>query len=171
MSSREFIPVRVEDVASLVTSIEQVVTAAVRSATLLTQNGKTIDDHQVHAERIAYVATELEACKAITAYARDAEAAGASDAALYAEQAGVYVGEVAARLYASALVASADFDLPDGLLRSALGGEATLARIGDFTAEDRVRAIGRRVAESRGANNSWLPSEDVLMLEAEKVTK
>ena len=114
----------------------------------LTDGGRGIDEHQVHAERVAYAATELEACKAITAYARDAKAAKAPDAALYAEQAAVYVGEVAARLYASALVASADFGLPEGLLRSALGADAILARIGDFTAEARIRAIGRRVAES-----------------------
>lgn len=164
MTDRALPPVRLDDVAALVAAIEDVVTAAVRSATELTQSGKGIDDHQVHSERIAYAATELEACKAITAYARDAASAGASDAALYAEQAAVYVGEVASRLHATALVAQADFKLPTGLLEGALGSAATIAKIGDFTAEARVRAIGRRVADARGANHSWLPSEDVLMV-------
>ena len=164
MSDRSFSPARLEDVAVLTAAIGEVVDAAVKSASALTGEGNRIDDYQVHSERIAYAATELEACKALTAYARAAAEARAPDAALYVEQAAVYVGEVAAKLYGAAQVASQDFNLPDGLLGRTLGSAAVLARIGDYTAEARVRAVGLRVAESRGANNSWLPSEDVSMV-------
>jgi len=164
MSERVPTPVKLEDVRGLVSAIDEVVTAAVTAAAHTTDKGKAIDDHQVHAERIAYVATELEACKAITAYAADAHAAGAAEADLYAEEAAAFVGEVAAKLYAAARVAARDFSLPDGLLERAVGSAAMVARISDFVSEDRIRAIGRRIAERKGANNSWLPSEDVTMV-------
>ena len=112
MSERVPTAVSLEDVRGLVAALEEVVAAAVASAARVTDDGKAIDDHQVHAERIAYVSTEIEACKAITAYATDARAARAADADLYAEEAAVFAGEVAARLYGSARVAAADFGLP-----------------------------------------------------------
>ena len=164
MSERVPTPVKLEDVRGLVSAIDEVVTAAVAAAARTTNSGKAIDDHQVHAERIAYVATELEACKAITAYAADARAAGAADANLYVEEAAVFAGEVAAKLYGSVRMAARDFALPDGLLERTVGSAATVSRIGDFVSEDRIRAVGRCVAERKGTNNSWLPSEDVVMV-------
>jgi alkylation response protein AidB-like acyl-CoA dehydrogenase len=35
----------------------------------ITDNGKGIDDHQVQTERLAYLATEVEAARALSAYA------------------------------------------------------------------------------------------------------
>ena len=34
----------------------------------ITEKGKGIDEHQVHAERLAYVSTEVEAARALLAY-------------------------------------------------------------------------------------------------------
>jgi (2S)-methylsuccinyl-CoA dehydrogenase len=164
MSEGTLRPVDLGDVDRLVGAIEAVVSDAVKAASQRTKQGAAIDEHQVHAERIAYVATELEGCKAMTAYARAAKAAGAADASLYAEQAGVYAGEVAAKLYASTRFAPADFGLaPDAVERS-LGTTEVTRQIGDFVSEARIRAIGRTVAEQGGANDSWLPSEDVVMV-------
>jgi alkylation response protein AidB-like acyl-CoA dehydrogenase len=39
----------------------------------ITENGKGIDDHQPHSERLAYLATEVEAARALLAYAQGAQ--------------------------------------------------------------------------------------------------
>lgn len=157
-------PVNLAEVDQLVAAIEEVSKAAVQAASRTTEKGTAIDAHQVHAERVAYLATEVEACKAIAAYARDAANAAADDADLYAEEAAVYAGEVAAKLYGNARFAEADFGLEAGLADRLLGTAEAAARINDYVSEGRIRAIGRKVAERRGANNSWLPSDDVVMV-------
>jgi hypothetical protein len=49
----------------LLSALERVVDAAVDNARKTTERGKTIDDHQVHCERVSYLATELRAAKAL----------------------------------------------------------------------------------------------------------
>ena len=89
---------------------------AVASST--TEKGRGIDKHQVHSERVAYAATQVEACRAILKFAKDADAAGSDESALYLEQAAVYVGEVASRLGAEMRAAANDYGLADNSLAS-----------------------------------------------------
>jgi len=164
MSQHEPNRISLDDVDALVGSIDAVVREAVAAASELTQGGRGIDEHQVHCERIAYAATEIEACQALAAYARAAADAGAGEASLYVEQAAAYVGEVAAGLFGKITAAADDFRLPSGLLDSTLGSASAQDAIRSFTAEARLRAIGRRVAEQRGVNNQWMASEDAVMV-------
>ena len=153
-----------DDVDALLADARRVVDAAVAAAAKKTDKGRTIDDQQVHCERIAYAATEVAAAEASAAYARATRDNRAADSDLYAEQAAVYAGEIAGKLLSDVTTAQQDYDLPTDLLAHTLATERALVAIRSFKDEARVRAIGRRVAESRGANNSWMDSEDAVMV-------
>ncbi len=156
--------VSLDAVDRVVSAIGKVVGEAVSAASRRTDNGRAIDDHQVHSERVAYAATELEACKAFLKYARDARTAGADDAGLYAAESAAYAAEVGARVFGSVMAAASDYALPAGLLEAELAHPEVQALIRDFGAEHRLRAIGRRIAERRGVNDTWLPAEDSVMV-------
>ena len=93
MSASQPNPVSVDRIETLFAAIEAVVGESVAVASSATKKGRGIDDHQVHCERVAYAATQVEACRSILQFAKDADAA--DESALYLEQAAVYVGEVA----------------------------------------------------------------------------
>jgi (2S)-methylsuccinyl-CoA dehydrogenase len=163
MKEREAAAVKIADVSALVAEIDEVVRAAVKSASARTSGGKDIDSWQVHAERVAYAATEVLAAKAMVEYA-EATAAAGGDAGLATDQAAVFAGEIAAKITGQIVAAAADWDLPADLFDTTLGSAATRKRIGLCADESRVRAIGRVVAGQRGAHNAWLPEEDVVMI-------
>ncbi|MDZ4278260.1 MAG: acyl-CoA dehydrogenase family protein, partial [Dehalococcoidia bacterium] len=71
----------------------EAIDGAVASAARLTNGGKLIDEHQVHAERIAQLATEARAANELVAYAERRAQAGKRDA-LAEEQAFVFAAEV-----------------------------------------------------------------------------
>src|SRR5262245_62849955 len=73
---------------------------AIAAAKKVTQDGKAIDDHQVHAERVAYAATEVAAAEALAAYAAERRAAGQADATTD-RMAAAFAGEIAAKLRAT----------------------------------------------------------------------
>ncbi len=163
MSDRDFAQVTLDQVDSLVQDLDRLVKAAISAASGLTEGGRRIDDHQVHAERVAYVATEVEAAKALLEYARAAEGAGSADV-LLVDQCAAFVGEVAAKLHGQLIAASRDFALPEELLGETVGADKARRLIADFTDQARLRAIGRHVAQVRGVNNSWLADEDIVMV-------
>jgi (2S)-methylsuccinyl-CoA dehydrogenase len=157
-------PVSLNAVDEVVAAIDELVAGAIAVASAATNAGKAIDDYQVHTERIAYAATECEAAKALAAYARKAGDAGADDADLYREEAGIYAAEVASRLLGEVTQAADEYALPAGLLDKTLAKPELQPTIRDLSAEARYRAVGRRVAESRGVNNGWLDPDDLVMV-------
>jgi (2S)-methylsuccinyl-CoA dehydrogenase len=164
MSASQPNPIPVDRIEALFAAIEAVVGESVAVASSTTEKGRRIDDHQVHCERVAYAATQVEACRSILQFAKDADAAGSDESALYLEQAAVYVGEVASRLGAEMRAAANDYGLADNSIETTIGSAESEAAIRDFTAEARVRAIGRQVAETKGVNNGWMASEDDVMI-------
>jgi (2S)-methylsuccinyl-CoA dehydrogenase len=163
MSERDYEAVELGQVADLAGRMDEVVQAAIDAARSITDGGQGIDDHQVHCERVAYLATEVAAAKALIDHAGAAAAAGA-DEPLLVEEAAAFTGEIAARFIASHAAAGPDWRLPEGLFDRTLGADDTIAAIRAFTAEARLRAIGRSVADTRAANNGWLESEDAVMV-------
>ncbi|HYC01389.1 MAG TPA: acyl-CoA dehydrogenase family protein [Candidatus Limnocylindrales bacterium] len=163
MSDRTVSKVALDDVDALVAALETIVQQATAAASRRTDGGKNIDDHQVHSERIAYVATEVAAARALAEYARAATDAGSADDTLI-DQAALVAGEIAARFSGQIVAAGDDFDLPTGAFENAIGNDAMRARIRAFADEGRARSIGRKVGERRGANNAWLPEDDVVMV-------
>src|SRR5207237_720979 len=53
--------------------------SAIASASRLTEGGRLIDEHQVHAERIAQLTTEARAAEEVLSYACDRAEAGRPD--------------------------------------------------------------------------------------------
>src|SRR5215510_16350463 len=54
---------------TIVSAVERALDQAMTQARHLTQGGQSIDDYQVHCERLAYQATELQAAQALLRYA------------------------------------------------------------------------------------------------------
>lgn len=127
----------------------QTVEAAIAAAARLTEGGRLIDDYQVHAERIAQIATESHAAVELLAYAERLAAAGKRDI-LAEEQALVFAAETVHKLRSAIEVHPDAFGL-DAAARARLQDPALLALVRAGLAEPRIRSIGARVTEARGA--------------------
>ncbi len=151
-------PPALDDAAHLVAAAGAVLESALQHGRRLTSNGRGIDEHQVHCERLAYLSTELAAAESLVAYAR-AQAEAEPDR-LVPHLAFAFAAEVAHRLRSSLHAHGQDFGVEG---TSALDGPqlATLVRAG--LAEARFRAIGREVIARRGVNDCWLPDELAVM--------
>ncbi len=135
----------------------QVAESAIESAARLTDGGKNIDEHQVHAERIAQVATEARAAAELVSYAEGQASTGKADA-LAEDEAFAFAAEV---LHKSRNAIEADpemFGIDSGLADALQGSEIRgLIRAG--MSEALVRDIGRRVIDARGAFTAELDDE------------
>ena len=163
MSDRQPQSVSTSQIASLIDRMEEVVALTTRATSELTGGGKRIDDHQVQAERVAYTTTEVEACRALLEYAEGAAAAG-QDAGLLIDEAALFSGEIAAKMRSQLVAAGSDTGVSDADAARLLGDDEATELVRTFTDEARARAIGRAVADVRGANNDWVDSEDVVMV-------
>ena len=119
--------------------------AVLAAGTTTTNGGKAIDDHQVHAERIAYAATEVAAAEALAAYAADRRAAGRRRH--HRQMAAAFAGEIAAKLRGDdrgpLRTTSAS---PTSVLGRTLGRAGRCAAaIRAAQHESRLREIGREV--------------------------
>ena len=141
----------------LVDTATEAVDNAVVAAGRLTEGGRNIDDHQVHAERIAQLATEVRAAREMAAYGERQAAAEHRDA-LAEEQAFAFAAEAVHRLRGAVEADPDTFDLDDAMLERLNDAELrSLVRSG--LAEARVRAIGVRVLEARGAHATELEDQ------------
>jgi (2S)-methylsuccinyl-CoA dehydrogenase len=136
----------------LADAAREAVDAALEAGARLTGGGRSIDEHQVHAERLAQHATEARAAGELVAYCERQSAAG-KRAAIAEEQALIYAAEAVHKLRGAAEIDSEAFGLSDAA-RERLDGVRPLVREG--LAEARVRALGARVIESRGAHQTEL---------------
>ncbi len=139
----------------LYSGLGRVVDAALEHARKTTDQGKGIDEHQVHCERVSYLATELHAARALAAYA---EAAGGEDP-LAAEMAAAFVADVAARCRSQVATHLEAFGFKEPFLDDTLDAPEVRALIRAGASEERVRSIGRDVLAGGGANRSWLEGE------------
>jgi (2S)-methylsuccinyl-CoA dehydrogenase len=118
--------------------------------------GRDIDEQQVAVERLADLATRLRAARDLADYARGA-------GPLFREQAAVFAGEVASAVERVAR----DHGPEHGLDESDLPTDDLRRFVRAALREDRVRAIGRAVAERRGRNDG--PLDEVLELTRDTV--
>jgi len=144
-------------VEQLVATLEGVVREAIGVAAKRTDGGKGIDAEQVHAERVAYAATEARAARDLLSWAAGV-AVQQPDPSVPA-MAALFAAEVAARLRAQIEAHPAEFGIDDARLAATLGGAEMRQLIRAATADATVAAIGRQVMEQRGANHSWLADE------------
>jgi (2S)-methylsuccinyl-CoA dehydrogenase len=127
-----------------------------------TAGGKAIDDHQVHAERLAYAATEVAAAEALAAHARARHDGGAADRTTDM-MALAFAAEIADRLRSRIEGHPDDFGVPDAVLDRTLREAKVMAAVRAGHHEARVREIGQGVIRTRGANNAWFDSEMEVM--------
>ncbi len=122
---------------------------AISAASRLTGGGRAIDDHQVHAERIAQLATEARAAQELLAYVEERSNAGKPDA-LAGEQAFAFAAESVHKLRVAVEAQPDTFGL-DAAVRERLDDPGMRALIRNGLGEPRIRSIGARVIEARGA--------------------
>ena len=131
--------------------------SAIGAAAGLTEGGRLIDEHQVHAERIAQLATQARAAAELLAYAsRQASAAKRDE--LAEEQALVFAAEVVRDARVAAEMDPEPFGL-DGGVADRLADPRVTAMLRAALDEARVRGIGRRVLEARGAFSAELEDD------------
>jgi (2S)-methylsuccinyl-CoA dehydrogenase len=147
-----------DETTTILAAARAVLDEALAAGRRTTENGKGIDEHQVHAERLAYAATEVRAAEALAAYARDHRGAGAADETT-ARMAAAFAGEVAGRLRALVESHRDDFGVADAVLGRTLGAPETLAAIRAAQHESRFREIGREMIRTRGANNGFIDGD------------
>src|SRR6266566_1220106 len=146
---------RMRDETSLIIpAVRAVLDEALAAGRRTTDGGKAIDEHQVHAERLAYAATEAAAAEALTTYAR--ERAGDE---VTGRMAAAFAGEVASRLGAEIEGQRDDFGVSGETLACTLGAPEVLAAVRAAQHEARLREIGREIIRTRGANNSWIDGD------------
>jgi len=142
----------------LTDAARRLIDAALARGTEITNGGAGIDDHQVHAERLAYAATEVAAAEALAAYAAERRDSGAGDSTLDA-MAGAYAAEVASRLRRSVEDNLDDFGVSEGLLAETVASAAAQAAVRAAGHESVLRGIGCAVMESRGANERFIDGD------------
>lgn len=152
-----------EQTALIVDALQQVRDAALDHGRTLTGNGKGIDEHQVHAERLAYLATEVEAARASLEYARTAGTNGGDDTGHHAGLALGFAAEVGQHAAAHVDTHLEDFGFAESVLDDTLGRSEVKAAIRDGAHERRFRDLGRSILAAGGVNNAWLESEIATM--------
>src|SRR5438034_1215591 len=143
-----------DETSLIIPAVRAVLDEALAAGRRTTDAGKAIDEHQVHAERLAYAATEAAAAEALAAYAR--ERAGDETAG---RMAAAFAGEVASRLGAEIEGQCDDFGVTGETLARTLGAPEVLAAVRAAQHEARLREIGREIIRTRGANNSWIDGD------------
>ncbi len=147
-----------DETTVIVPALRAALDEALAAGRRLTEQGKAIDDHQVHAERLAYAATEAAATEALAAYAGARRDAGAVDPSVD-RMAAAFAGEVASRLRAQLEAHRDDYGVSEGTLARTLVAPAVVAAVSSAQHESRFREIGREVIRTRGANNSWIDGD------------
>ena len=143
-----------QDAHALLDAAESLVEAALGRARAVTGGGSAIDDHQVLAERVAYAATEARAARELVDHAGRLREEGRGDARLEAVAAAA-TAELAASLRERLAPAIDDLGMPEVDFDAPFPAELR-ARLRRVRHESVVRAIGRRVAETRGRNETPL---------------
>ncbi len=123
--------------------------SAIIAASRLTDGGRLTDEHQVHAERIAQIATEARAAAAVLAYAEGRAAAGKPDP-LAEDQALAFSAEAVHKLRSTVEADPDSFGLDDEV-RARLDSMDLRTTVRQGLSEVVIRGIGSRVIDARGA--------------------
>jgi (2S)-methylsuccinyl-CoA dehydrogenase len=140
-----------DDARTLVAAADQLLNQAVARASEITSGGKSIDDHQVLTERVAYAHTEARAARELVAAMDAARETGQSSAELElcaAAGAGELVSSLRDRLAPSV----DDLGIGEEALEAAFPAD-TRALLRAVTNEAVFRQIGTQVIETAGRND------------------
>lgn len=162
MAEASVSPVDLKGVGEVVNAVDTAVQEALAVGRKRTNGGKDIDAMQVHAERLAYAATEVRTAKDLLAYAESGLERSGGDGTI-GEMAAVFAADVAARLSAQVDTYPDDFGLGDDVLRRTLADPTVKGIVRAGVQEARVRTIGRHVMQQRGVNHTWIDNELAVM--------
>ena len=143
-----------EKTSLIIPAVRTVLDEALAAGRRTTAGAQAIDEHQVHAERLAYAATEAAAAEALAAYAR-----GRAGDETIGRMAAAFAGEVASRLGAEIEAHRDDFGVSGETLARTLGAPEVRAAVRAAQHEAQLREVGREVIRTRGANNSFIDGD------------
>jgi (2S)-methylsuccinyl-CoA dehydrogenase len=147
-----------DTLASVRTAVERLrrtVDAALDAGRRLTDAGRGIDEHQVHCERLAYLATEVVAAESLLAYAAEAS----PHDPLAVESAAVFTAMVSARARAAIADHGDRFGVPASLVEATVDAPEQHAFVRGGLADRRIEAIGAEVVARRGTPDAYLASD------------
>ena len=142
---------------TLVDAGQELVDKIIQHAANVTDSGKLIDEHQVHTERVAYLATEIKAAQELTAYVERSNDRNNLDERS-AIMAMCYAAEVLQKLRNQVESAWDDFGLSESDL-SEINSDSLRQLIRSGLNEEIIRNVGREVIETGGVNNVELEDE------------
>jgi (2S)-methylsuccinyl-CoA dehydrogenase len=142
---------------ALSTLASRIVQDAIEAASRLTDDGRLIDEYQVHTERVAQGATEARAARELVNYAK-AQATDGKPDPMAEDQAFVFTAEVVHRLRAAAAANGGAWGIDPSILAQ-LDSSDVRAMITNGLADERVMSIGRRVLDARGAFTAELDDD------------
>lgn len=145
-------------VRTLISAFEKTLDEALLNASRQTGDGKKIDDFQVHAERVAYRATEFRAAREMLNDAERQLEAG-QDEPVTGAMALAYTSMALHNFWSDANANLADYGFSEHFLDQILGVPEVKQTMRAGMAESLLRTIGRHVLETNGVNNTWLGDE------------
>src|SRR5215813_13787857 len=147
---------------AIVSAVKRTLDQAMIQARHLTQGGQGIDDYQVHCERLAYRATELQAAQALLRYA-EMQGQHGQDDGVTGYMALAYAAEVHQTLLAEvgAHLTTYGVSETDVAARLDAADVRQAARAG--ASEALVCGIGQVVLDTHGVNTIWLGDEMAAM--------
>src|SRR5712692_8128383 len=140
---------------TIVSALARALDKALAQARHLTQEGKGIDDHQVHCERLAYRATELQAAQALLHYAEMQGQHGRVDS-VTGRMALVYAAEVHQTLLAEVGAHLTTYGIDAAWVAATLDAVDVWQAAQAGAAEALVCGIGQVVLDTNGINGIWL---------------
>ena len=143
---------------TIVSALARALDKALAQARHLTQEGKGIDDHQVHCERLAYRATELQAAQALLHYAEMQSQHGRVDS-VTGRMALVYAAEVHQTLLAEVGAHLMTYGIDAAWVAATLDAVDVRQAARTGASEALVCAIGQVVLDTNGVNTIWLGDE------------
>jgi (2S)-methylsuccinyl-CoA dehydrogenase len=145
------------DAQHLIDAAERLLDQTLERASVITEGGKRIDDHQVLAERVAYAVTEGRAARSLLDYVRALHDEGRATEMLE-WTCGAGVADLVQSLANRLAPAVDDLGIGEQTLEAAFPAE-TRARLRSTCHESVFRTIGRHVAGTRGRNDA--PLDDI----------
>lgn len=145
-------------VRTLISTFENVLNEALANAARQTNNGKDIDDFQVHCERLAYRTTEFRATKALLNDTERQWQAG-QNTRMTSGMTLAYTATALQCLWSDVNAHLADYGFSEYFINQMFGDSNVVQAMRLGMAESAFRSIGRDVVEADGINHTRLGDE------------
>jgi (2S)-methylsuccinyl-CoA dehydrogenase len=147
---------------TIVSAVERALDQAMTQARQLTQGGQGVDDHQVHCERLAYRATELQAAQALLRYV-EMQGQHGQDDGVTGHMALAYAAEVHQALLAEVGAHLTTYGIGETEVAATLAAADVRQAARAGASEAFVCGIGQVVLDTNGVNTIWLGDEMAAM--------